>query len=129
RGEATGVLTWIVEGCLEWQRAGQKTNPPAAVVEATRAYKDGEDDLGAFLEERTARGDNPLEGKTLYQSYTAWCDATGSTSLTVPVPPSTSYTVGGTPASAWRCRKNASGHRPVPEVSGSRSSRLGRTAA
>src|SRR5690606_30566759 len=47
----------------------------------------------------------------------------------VPVPPSTSFTVGGTPASAWRCRKNASGHRPVPEVSGSRSSRLGRTAA
>ena len=47
RDEAAGILNWCVEGCLEWKRQG--LNAPAAVTQATRAYRDDQDVLGQFL--------------------------------------------------------------------------------
>lgn len=49
--EASGILTWLVQGCLEWQRKGLAE--PAAVREATATYRADEDDLGEFLEAYT----------------------------------------------------------------------------
>lgn len=48
--ERDGILAWMVEGCLEWQRVGLK--PPQCVVDATDAYFDAEDALGQWMEER-----------------------------------------------------------------------------
>lgn len=47
RAELPGILAWAVRGCLEWQRQGLGT--PDEVREATTAYRDEEDRLGAFL--------------------------------------------------------------------------------
>jgi putative DNA primase/helicase len=49
KSEWPGILAWMIEGCLEWQRVGLQ--PPAAVIEATEDYLDNEDSVGAFLKE------------------------------------------------------------------------------
>lgn len=47
RGEASGILAWLVRGCLEWQRDG--LNPPEQVKVATEAYRLGEDTITQFV--------------------------------------------------------------------------------
>ena len=47
RTELPGILAWAVRGCLEWQRDG--LGEPAAVVEATKVYRDESDAIGEFL--------------------------------------------------------------------------------
>jgi putative DNA primase/helicase len=47
--EWSGILAWMIEGCLQWQRLGLK--PPQKVIDATEDYLDDEDTLGAFLDE------------------------------------------------------------------------------
>ena len=47
--EWSGILAWMVEGCLQWQRIG--LSPPQKVIDATSDYLDDEDTLGAFLNE------------------------------------------------------------------------------
>lgn len=49
RKEASGVLAWLVRGCLEFQKNGLHT--PESVRMATDEYKTGEDTLGQFIAE------------------------------------------------------------------------------
>lgn len=48
--ESPGILRWLVAGCLDWQRNG--LNPPAAVKSATEKYRQDQDVIGGFLEDR-----------------------------------------------------------------------------
>lgn len=52
--EAPGILNWIIQGCLEFQRIG--LHPPDAVKNATEGYRHDEDVLGAFLEDCCCEG-------------------------------------------------------------------------
>jgi putative DNA primase/helicase len=74
RKEWGGILQWMVEGCLKWQRDGLR--PPLAVTNATEAYLGEQDALGRWLEERTEKNVNsqtsPLE---LYQDFRRWAEA------------------------------------------------------
>lgn len=76
RAEGPGVLRWIVEGALAWQRMGLA--PPAVVREQTEAYRSAEDVIGQFLEERTIRlpGASVKAGE-LYEAFAGWCKGTG----------------------------------------------------
>lgn len=47
--EASGILAWIVRGCLLYQIEGIK--PPRAVTDATEVYRRGEDLLADFIDE------------------------------------------------------------------------------
>nr|WP_239057843.1 phage/plasmid primase, P4 family [Pseudodesulfovibrio sp. JC047] len=47
--EASGILAWLVQGCLDWQKQG--LNPPAKVLEATAEYRRDEDLLADFVDE------------------------------------------------------------------------------
>jgi putative DNA primase/helicase len=47
RAEYGGILQWMIEGCLEWQRDG--LNPPEKVLAATGDYLDSEDTVGLWL--------------------------------------------------------------------------------
>lgn len=75
-GERSGILNWLLDGCLAWQRDG--LNPPPAVLLATAEYRDMQDPLAEFVAARcilapafvTAAAD-------LYRAYTAWADETG----------------------------------------------------
>lgn len=76
--EGTGILTWLVQGCLAWQAAGELTLPPQSIVEATLAYKGGEDDLGQFLLECTEKDETQrVSADELYKLYTTFCEEGG----------------------------------------------------
>lgn len=48
--ETSGILAWLVRGCLLWQREG--LNPPATVLEATAEYQTSEDMIAHFIDDR-----------------------------------------------------------------------------
>ena len=76
KDEWPGILTWLIEGCLEWQTEGLQ--PPQAVREATAAYLEAEDAIAAWIDERCEREPNawaPLA--TLFSSWSAWASTTG----------------------------------------------------
>ncbi len=49
--EASGILAWLVRGCLAWQDAG-RLDLPDLVKEATGDYRRGEDLLADFIDEK-----------------------------------------------------------------------------
>jgi len=76
KGEAEGILTWLVRGCARWQAEG--LTPPAEVVEATAEYKADMDTLGGFLQSKCLLGPkykaNPSQ---LYAEFKAWAAENG----------------------------------------------------
>lgn len=76
RTEATGILAWLVRGCIEWQRVG--LNPPAIVTNATNQYRTNEDTIGLFIEEQCQTGKNlAIAFKAFYGAFAAWCEESG----------------------------------------------------
>lgn len=74
--EWPGILAWLIDGCLMWQREGLR--PPKAVVDATAAYLDAEDAIAAWIDERCDRvvGDWGSLG-ALYGSWSDWAAKAG----------------------------------------------------
>lgn len=71
--ESDGILAWLIQGCLEWQRYG--LNPPPEVLAKTSEVRSREDTVGDFLDERcdVAKG-LEVEGSALFDEYARWCD-------------------------------------------------------
>lgn len=71
--ELPGILQWAINGCLDWQEAGE-LRLPDAVKEATESYRSEMDVLRDFLDERCVFGREHKIGKSeLYRAYTKWC--------------------------------------------------------
>lgn len=69
--EASGILGWMVEGCLKWQLEGLK--PPLRVLQETADYQHEEDNIGAFLEVCTeADSDSTIGATRLYSVFEKW---------------------------------------------------------
>lgn len=69
--EASGILAWLVRGCLEWQAEG--LNPPAVILKATAEYRRREDDLAGFLEEKCEiREGAEVTAKAIYSAFKEW---------------------------------------------------------
>lgn len=76
KGEASGILAWLVRGCLEWQAEGLK--PPYTVKAATEEYRQEEDTLPAFISECCETGLNlEVQAGKLYSRFKEWCENTG----------------------------------------------------
>jgi putative DNA primase/helicase len=76
KAEWPGILRWMIQGCLDWQREG--LNPPAAVRDATQEYLEAEDALAAWIEECAARDPQRWEGtETLFGSWSGWATRAG----------------------------------------------------
>lgn len=74
RGELPGVLAWLVEGCLMWQREG--LNPPPSVLAETSEYQSTEDLIGAWLDDCCEVGPHFQERATdLFDSFAEWFQA------------------------------------------------------
>ena len=74
--EWPAILTWAIQGCLEWQRVG--LTPPPAVVEATAEYFAEEDAVGRWLEERCRRNAKATATThDLFADWREWCAQTG----------------------------------------------------
>lgn len=73
RGEASGILNWILSGCQAWLRDGLE--PPAEVLAARDEYQRENDPLADFLEEMTTTAPGVrVSASIVYASYLAWCD-------------------------------------------------------
>ena len=76
RDEWPGILAWMIDGCLDWQKCGLA--PPESVTSATAAYLEAEDAMAAWLDEVGTRNVNTWEAtKTLFNSWKAWADDAG----------------------------------------------------
>lgn len=76
RAEAPGILAWIVQGCLMWQRDG--LNPPNVVRAATKEYRENEDLLGRFIDECcTVHPQAMVAAGKLRKAYEQWCSENG----------------------------------------------------
>lgn len=70
------ILSWAIEGCLEWQRIGLA--PPAAVRQATDAYLASEDAIFNWLDECCCRDPQYKErSSALFASWKGWAEAAG----------------------------------------------------
>jgi putative DNA primase/helicase len=70
--ERDGILWWLVQGCLAYQREGLV--PPAGVAAATDDYRSESNPLLAWSEAScTAEADAMTSGEALHGSYVAWC--------------------------------------------------------
>jgi putative DNA primase/helicase len=74
--ELPGVLRWIVQGARGYLEHGLE--PPGQVQEATRAYRDDEDLLAAFLAECCDIGAGyEVSSASLYGVWRSWCELLG----------------------------------------------------
>lgn len=79
-GEAPGILRWLVDGCLAWQRDG--LGEPAAVTAATAEYRNAMDVVLGFLSDCCDFDPAAQVPKgRLYQCYLAWANAAGERPL------------------------------------------------
>jgi putative DNA primase/helicase len=75
--EWSGILQWMIDGCLQWQRLGG-LQAPAAVAGATAEYMSAEDDIATWIEERCEEDPQAEAGSSeLYQSWENWTSQTG----------------------------------------------------
>jgi len=51
KSEWPGILNWLIEGCLAWQKEGSKLTPPEVVKTSTENYRRESDPLADFVEE------------------------------------------------------------------------------
>ncbi len=81
--ELPGILNWALEGYAEWRRIGLA--PPPSMLLAKDDYRDEEDSLGSFLDERmhVAPEDMTIHMKAgaILASYSEWAKANGADPL------------------------------------------------
>lgn len=72
RDEAPGILTWLVQGCVDWLREG--LTEPDAVVLATEKFRGAANSLDAFIDECCSLGSGMCcPTSTLIEAYSDWC--------------------------------------------------------
>ena len=70
--EWPGILSWAIEGCLEWNRIG--LGSPARVLRATQEYFEDEDTIGKWAAERVVQSaDGHVRSSILFQDWCDWC--------------------------------------------------------
>ena len=81
REEASGILRWLVEGAIDWQREG-KLVEPAEVLGATADYRASEDHVARFVSEGCiVRDATWCSSADLYAAFSKWCDEVGEVHL------------------------------------------------
>lgn len=70
--EAPGILAWLVEGCLLYQKMGLA--PPPIVKEAVAEYRRDEDILSEFIDQCCVIGEPDLKCRAsdIYNEFEAW---------------------------------------------------------
>jgi putative DNA primase/helicase len=76
KAERPGILYWLIEGCLEWQRIGLA--PPSVVAEATKEYLASQDSITLWIEDRCIIDASAWTNVTeLFASYSNWAQKAG----------------------------------------------------
>lgn len=76
RAEWPGILRWMIEGCMMWQR--DRLRPPQRVLSATEEYLIGENTLQAWMEDCCTTDPNKYTPVAwLFNSWKKWAEAGG----------------------------------------------------
>jgi putative DNA primase/helicase len=71
KAEQSGILTWAVQGCLDWQRSG--LGEPDEVRQATAGYQAEQDTVQGFIDECCQiHPEAKVQSSALLKAYTAW---------------------------------------------------------
>jgi putative DNA primase/helicase len=71
--EKSGILNWLIEGALKWQKEKLKT--PAIIANATDEYRGEMDVIGNFIKERCVQKDDlSIRARELFRAYQDWCN-------------------------------------------------------
>jgi len=71
--EKSGILNWLIEGMLRWQKEG--LNTPPIILNATDEYRGEMDVIGNFIKERCVQKQGLMvRARELFQAYQDWCD-------------------------------------------------------
>jgi putative DNA primase/helicase len=77
--EASGILGWLVKGCLIYQEDGLAI--PDEVIEAGKRYKKSEDDMGEWIDDKCVLDEDYHSGATeLFDNFKEWYAANVSKS-------------------------------------------------
>ena len=76
KDEMPGIMAWMVDGCLDWQRDGLAQ--PSIVRDATDAYLEAEDATSTWMEESGTQDPHRWEPQSkLWASWVEWADKAG----------------------------------------------------
>ena len=71
--EASGILAWLVRGCLQWQRQGLRI--PQSVLNERGLYREEEDTLQHFIADCCLLAPGAqVQSARLYERYKQWAD-------------------------------------------------------
>ena len=74
--EADGILSWAVQGAVEWYQHGLTF--PDAVIQASRGWREDADLLGRFIDEKCITAELfEVKSSTLYGVYKSYCEEGG----------------------------------------------------
>lgn len=78
KAEAPGILNWLIRGCLLWQKEGLEM--PEAIASAVEDYRNDEDRLADFIDERTTEDflSDGVKHADVYTAYKSHAEATGN---------------------------------------------------
>lgn len=74
REEFPGILRWLVDGAVEWQRHG--LDKPQAIAQATASYISTNDTLGEFIKECCISSNGHISAKVFFHTYSKWLKET-----------------------------------------------------
>lgn len=78
--ELSGILSWAIRGCSDWQSLG--LGQSESVTQATQTYRSDMDTLAQFLaEECEIEASVKVRAKDLYAAYRAWAEEAGEKPL------------------------------------------------
>ena len=73
KNEASGVLSWMLEGAVIWHDLGELPEVPEPIRQAVEAYRREADPVARWLEERTAKAPGQVVGvNDLYADFKNW---------------------------------------------------------
>ena len=74
--EREGILTWMIQGALKWQKYGLMLSP--TVMAESRGYRKDSDLLGEFLDDKTTPSPKDrVEQAVLFIDWQEWCEENG----------------------------------------------------
>jgi phage/plasmid-associated DNA primase len=75
--EAPGILAWMIEGCLHWQKEGLEPTPEC-ILAATKEYEAESDPLADFIQDECVIApQGSVLSSNLYKNYRSWCATQG----------------------------------------------------
>lgn len=79
--DSPAILAWMVRGCKQWQQFRGLRIPPY-VLDAIQEYRDAEDLIRSFIEDRCViKKDTRVKTGDLYSAYRDWSKTNGEDSL------------------------------------------------